>query len=75
MLPAVGGDIVNLQPSLFNLVNVHLFFDDSRACLAPEKGGLGYKGAYTTFEGVHKTVDEHKAALLRLETPTIRQLE
>ncbi|KAJ7135961.1 NAD-P-binding protein [Mycena epipterygia] len=72
-LPAITGDIVNLQPALFNLVNVHLFFDDSRARLAPEKGGLGYKGAWSTFEGVHKTVDEYKAAVLRSETKAFRR--
>jgi hypothetical protein len=66
-LPALTSDIVNLQPSLFNLVNVHLIFDDSRARLPPEKGGLGYKGAWTTFEGLHKTVDEHKLGALRSE--------
>ncbi|KAF7343472.1 3-beta hydroxysteroid dehydrogenase isomerase family [Mycena venus] len=64
-LPALTGDMVNLQPSMFNLVNVHLIFDDSRARLAPEKGGLGYKGAWTTFEGLHKTVAEHKLGALR----------
>ncbi|KAF8208283.1 NAD-P-binding protein [Mycena galopus ATCC 62051] len=66
-LPTLTSDIVNLQPSLFNLVNVHLIFDDSRARLPPEKGGLGYKGAWTTFEGLHKTVAEHKLGVLRSE--------
>ncbi|KAJ7135962.1 hypothetical protein C8R44DRAFT_609168 [Mycena epipterygia] len=66
-LPAITGDIVNLQPSLFNLVNVHLIFDDSRARLPPEKGGLGYKGAWTTLEALHKTVAEHKLGALRSE--------
>ncbi|KAJ7248570.1 hypothetical protein B0H12DRAFT_1211085 [Mycena haematopus] len=64
-LPPLTSDIVNLQPSLFNLVNVHLIFDDSRARLPPEKGGLGYKGAWTTFEGLHRTVAEHKLGALR----------
>ncbi|KAJ7152589.1 3-beta hydroxysteroid dehydrogenase/isomerase family-domain-containing protein [Mycena crocata] len=64
-LPALTSDIVNLQPSLFNLVNVHLIFDDSRARLPPEKGGLGYKGAWTTLEGLHKTVEEHKRGARR----------
>ncbi|KAJ7755324.1 3-beta hydroxysteroid dehydrogenase/isomerase family-domain-containing protein [Mycena maculata] len=67
MLPPLSGDIVNLQPSLFNLVNVHLIFDDSRARLPPEKGGLGYKGAWTTLEGLHKTVEQHKLGALRSE--------
>ncbi|KAJ7039742.1 NAD-P-binding protein [Mycena alexandri] len=63
LLPPLSADIVNLQPSLFNLVSVHLIFDDSRARLPPAKGGLGYKGAWTTLEAAHKTVDEHKANL------------
>ncbi|CAK5272650.1 unnamed protein product [Mycena citricolor] len=67
ILPPLAGDLVNLQPPLFNLVNVHLVFDDSRARLPPEKGGLGYKGAWTTFEGLHKTVVEHKRGALRSE--------
>ncbi|KAJ7770456.1 3-beta hydroxysteroid dehydrogenase/isomerase family-domain-containing protein [Mycena metata] len=65
LLPPLGANIVNLQPSLFNLVSVHLIFDDSRARLPPEKGGLGYKGAWTTLEAAHKTVDDHKANLQR----------
>ncbi|KAK7042387.1 3-beta hydroxysteroid dehydrogenase isomerase family [Favolaschia claudopus] len=66
-LPNLTSDIVNLQPSLFNLVNVHLIFNDSRARLPPEKGGLGYKGAWTTYEGLHKTVVEHKLGAMRSE--------
>ncbi|KAE9396471.1 NAD(P)-binding protein [Gymnopus androsaceus JB14] len=58
-IPPINGDLVNLQPSLFNLTMVHLIFDDSRARLPPEKGGLGYKGAWTTLEGLHKTYEEH----------------
>ena len=60
LLPKVNGDLINLQPSLFSLVCVHLVVDDSRARLSPEKGGLGYVGAWTTSEGLHKTVQEYK---------------
>ena len=60
LLPKIRGDLVNLQPSLFALVSVHVLFDDSRARLSPEKGGLGYTGAWTTIEGLHKTCQEHK---------------
>lgn len=60
LFPNITGDIVNLQPSLYNLMQVHLIFDDSRARLAPENGGLGYKGAFTTIQGLCKTVKEHK---------------
>ena len=61
LLPKVSGDLINLQPSLFSLVSVHLVCDDSRARLSPEKGGLGYVGAWTTMEGLHKTVQEYKS--------------
>lgn len=64
-VPPIGGDLVNLQPSLFNLVSVHLVFDDSRARLPAAQGGLGYKGAWTTLEALHKTAAEHKLGLLR----------
>ncbi|KAF8970469.1 NAD(P)-binding protein [Flammula alnicola] len=67
-LPAVTGDIINLQPSLFSLTSVHLIFDDSRARLPPEKGGLGYSGVWTTLEGLHKTFEEHKSGIGRSET-------
>ena len=60
ILPPLLGDIINLQPSLFALTQVHLVFDDSRARLPPDEGGLGYRGAWTTIQGVHKTYDEHK---------------
>lgn len=58
-VPRLGSDIVNLQPSLFGLTMVHLVFDDSRARLLPEKGGLGYKGALNTVEGMCRLVDGH----------------
>ncbi|KAG7446876.1 NAD(P)-binding protein [Guyanagaster necrorhizus] len=65
-IPNIGGsDLVNLQPSLYNLTMVHLIFDDSRARLSPDKGGLGYKGAFTTFEGLYKTAVEHRRGLNR----------
>ncbi|KAF8656517.1 hypothetical protein AX16_002481 [Volvariella volvacea WC 439] len=59
LLPALGSDLINLQPSLWALTSVHVIFDDSRARLSPEKGGLGYTGLYTTMEGVCRTVEEH----------------
>lgn len=65
MMPPINGDLVNLQPSLFALTSVHLIFDDSRARLPPEKGGLGYKGAWTTLQGLHKTFEEHQSGIGR----------
>ncbi|KAJ7274971.1 hypothetical protein C8J57DRAFT_1224522 [Mycena rebaudengoi] len=64
-LPDLPSDLVIFQPSIFSLINVHLIFDDSRARLSPEKGGLGYQGAWTTLEGVHKTVQDFKLGMLR----------
>ncbi|KAG5335976.1 hypothetical protein C0989_012460 [Termitomyces sp. Mn162] len=65
LLPPLNGDLINLQPSLFALTSVHLIFDDSRARLPPEKGGLGYQGLWTTFEGLYKTVQEHRSGVGR----------
>ncbi|KAI0944932.1 hypothetical protein AcV7_001602 [Taiwanofungus camphoratus] len=59
LVPALSGDIVFLQPSMFALTVVHLIFDDSRARAPPEKGGLGYFGC-TTMEGVCKVALEHQ---------------
>ncbi|KAI5984743.1 3-beta hydroxysteroid dehydrogenase/isomerase family-domain-containing protein [Pisolithus marmoratus] len=59
MIPSVGRDLVNLQPSLFALVGVHVVSDDARARLSPSKGGLGYSGPYTTLQGICKTMDAH----------------
>ena len=58
LVPQLNGDLINLQPSMFALVMPHLIFDDSRARLSPSKGGLGYKGKWTTLEGLCKLVDE-----------------
>ncbi|KAF9266050.1 NAD(P)-binding protein [Marasmius fiardii PR-910] len=66
-LPPVNGDLVNLQPSLFHFTSVHLIFDDSRARLPPEKGGLGYKGSWTTVEGLHELVKQYKSGTNRSE--------
>ncbi|KAI0659337.1 NAD-P-binding protein [Cubamyces menziesii] len=59
LVPALGGDIVYLQPSIWALTQVHLIFDDSRARAAPEKGGLGYNGRVTTIQGTCKVFVEH----------------
>ncbi|KAF8186636.1 hypothetical protein BJ912DRAFT_852128 [Pholiota molesta] len=58
-LPPITGDVVNLQPSLFDLASVHLQIDDSRARLAPEEGGLGYRAPWTTLQGVCQLVHDH----------------
>ncbi|KAI6045271.1 3-beta hydroxysteroid dehydrogenase/isomerase family-domain-containing protein [Pisolithus marmoratus] len=75
ILPSIGGDLVNLQPSMFAAAAVHLIFDDTRARLSPSEGGLGYNGPYTTLQGICKTVDAHlkaaKAAEEKSQTGSI----
>ncbi|OQE46654.1 hypothetical protein PENCOP_c001G05244 [Penicillium coprophilum] len=51
-LPVLSGDLAQLQPSVFSIVNVHVFADDSRAKLAPEMGGLGYNPPLNTLDGL-----------------------
>ncbi|KAI0747009.1 NAD-P-binding protein [Daedaleopsis nitida] len=60
LVPALAGDIVFLQPSMWSLTQVHLIFDDSRARAPPERGGLGYDGHVTTLQGTCKVVMEHR---------------
>ncbi|KAA1473011.1 NAD-P-binding protein [Dentipellis sp. KUC8613] len=62
LVPALNGDLVNLQPSLFALTMVHLVWDDSRARAPPEKGGLGYEPQWTTLQGLCALVEAHKKA-------------
>lgn len=63
LLPPLQGDIINLQPPLFYLTSVHLIFDDSRARLSPDSGGLGFEGVWTTYEGLYKTWHEYHTGL------------
>lgn len=62
LLPQLSGEIVNLQPSVFSLTLTHLIFDASRAMRDFE-----YRPAYTTIEGVCKTVAEFKASGKKVE--------
>lgn len=55
-VPAVTGDIVNLQPSLFNLAQVHLVWDPSSA---RARDALGYAPKYTSLRGLVETVRAH----------------
>ncbi|KZT41614.1 NAD(P)-binding protein, partial [Sistotremastrum suecicum HHB10207 ss-3] len=59
IFPPLGGDLVNLQPSLFPLTSVHLLFDDSRAKLSPSAGGLGYNPPFTTMTGLCKLCHDY----------------
>jgi nucleoside-diphosphate-sugar epimerase len=67
LVPGPTEDLVNLQPSLFFLTMVHLIWDDSRARLPPDKGGLGYTPQWTTLAALCKLVAEHKKANDRFE--------
>lgn len=51
-LPRLPHDLAQIQPSLFSILNVNVFADDSRAKLAPEMGGLGYNPPISTLEGM-----------------------
>ncbi|KAF7797652.1 hypothetical protein EIP86_008852 [Pleurotus ostreatoroseus] len=59
LMPRLLGEVVFLQPSMFALTQVHLYFDDSRARAPPEKGGLGYDGFCTSIQGVCQVVVDH----------------
>src|SRR6267142_1290236 len=66
LVPGLTENLVNLQPSLFSLTIVHLIWDDSRARMSPDKGGLGYAPQWTTLAALCKLVAEHKKANGRL---------
>ncbi|CAA7267679.1 unnamed protein product [Cyclocybe aegerita] len=51
LLPPIKGEIVNVQPALFDVAIVHIKIDDPRARLPPEEGGLGYRAPWTTLDG------------------------
>lgn len=54
LLPALTGDIAQIQPSLFNISNTFAIADDARARKSPEQGGLGYQAPLTTMDGLCK---------------------
>jgi nucleoside-diphosphate-sugar epimerase len=51
-LPGLPYALEQMQPSLFGILDVHVFADDGRARLAPELGGLGYDAPLTTLDGM-----------------------
>ena len=59
LLPSITGDIVNLQPSLFDLASIHLKMNDSCARLSPDEGGIGCQAPWTTLQGVCQLVRDH----------------
>ncbi|GME26601.1 3-beta hydroxysteroid dehydrogenase [Neofusicoccum parvum] len=56
VLPPLTGDLAVLQPALFAICCVHLFYDDGEARKRPEEGGLGYRAPWTTMEGMCQQV-------------------
>jgi len=56
--PSTQGPLTFFQPSLFNLIQVHLIFDDSRARKSPQEGGLGYNAPFSSLEALCKLVIE-----------------
>ncbi|TID17134.1 putative dehydrogenase-like protein [Venturia nashicola] len=52
LLPKLPPDIAQLQPTLFTVASCHVIADDGDARKSVEEGGLGYKGIYTTLEGM-----------------------
>lgn len=50
-VPPLSGDIKHLQPGLFSICT-HLVADNADAGMAVGDGGLGYRGALTTLEGM-----------------------
>ncbi|KAJ5585126.1 uncharacterized protein N7459_004926 [Penicillium hispanicum] len=54
LLPKLGSNLSQIQPSLFAIADVHCIAEDSRARKAPEHGGLGYNPPLTTLEGMCK---------------------
>lgn len=60
-LPKLPSLIITLQPSLWNLTNVHLIFDSSNARARPEAGGLGYEPLWTSLEGLCQLVLDYQS--------------
>lgn len=60
-LPKISSLLVNLQPSVWNLTSVHLFFDSSNARAHPEAGGLGYEPLWTSLEGFCQLVLDYQS--------------
>jgi nucleoside-diphosphate-sugar epimerase len=60
-LPRIPSLLIPLQPSMWNLTNVHLVFDSSNARARPEAGGLGYEPLWTSLEGLCKLVLDYQS--------------
>jgi len=61
LLPKLSTPIINLQPPMWALTNIHLIFDSSNARAPPESGGLGYKPLWTSLEGICQAVLDYQS--------------
>jgi hypothetical protein len=52
VLPKVPGMLAQLQPATVNAANSHQFSNNTIIGKSVEDGGLGYRGIYTTLEGM-----------------------
>jgi hypothetical protein len=52
ILPKVPGMLSQLQPATINVANSHQFSHNTIIERSVEDGGLGYRGIYTTLEGM-----------------------
>lgn len=57
LLPEMKGDIKTLRPGLFS-VCTHVIASDARARKPVAEGGLGYRGTFTTLQGMVTEVIE-----------------
>ncbi|VUC23608.1 unnamed protein product [Clonostachys rosea] len=57
ILPEMQGDLKTLRPGLFS-VCTHVVSSDARARKPVAEGGLGYRGSYTTLQGMVTEVIE-----------------
>ena len=60
-LPKLPALLASLQPSLWNVTNIHLFVDDSNARARPEAGGLGYEPLWTSLEGMCQVMLDYRS--------------
>jgi hypothetical protein len=66
ILPELPGDVSLLQPTLFSISCAHVVATDAAAQKSIKEGGIGYRGIYTTLEGMCQEIknwnDEHRDA-------------
>jgi nucleoside-diphosphate-sugar epimerase len=60
VLPPIPGTLSQLQPAMINVANSHQFSNNNFISRSVEDGGLGYRGIYTTLEGMCTQVKHWK---------------